>query len=226
MLTRGWQRICIAFAAGALSTLALSPLNLWPVPFITFPVLVWLVDGAAVGRGGAVISASVVGWWFGFGYFLAGLYWVGHAFLVDAKTFGWLLPIAVTALPAGMALYTAAGLALARMLWTRGAGRILSLAIGLAMAEWLRGHLFSGFPWNAFGYLLVSPLWLAQGAALIGIWGLTFFAVAFYASLAVLADDAADTKRPWAVLASSAALLISLATFGAVRLARTPTQYR
>jgi apolipoprotein N-acyltransferase len=226
MLTRGWQRICIAFAAGALSTLALSPLNLWPVPFIAFPVLVWLVDGAAVGRGGAVFSASVVGWWFGFGYFMAGLYWVGHAFLVDAKTFGWLLPFAVTALPAGMALYTAAGLALARILWMRGAGRILSLAIGLALAEWLRGHLFSGFPWNAFGYLLVSPLWLAQGAALIGIWGLTFLAVAVYASPAVLADDVADTKRPWAVLASSAALLIALTTFGTVRLMRTPTQYR
>jgi apolipoprotein N-acyltransferase len=226
MLTRGWRRIAIAFAAGALSTLALPPLNLWPIPFITFPVLVWFVDGAAVGRGGAVISSFVVGWWFGFGYFLAGLYWIGHAFLVDAKTFGWLLPFAVTALPAGMALYTALGLALARMLWTRGAGRILAFAFALTLAEWLRGHLLSGFPWNTFGYLLVSPLWLAQGAALIGIWGLTFFALAIYASPAVLADDFADTKRPWAVLASGAAVLIALATFGAWRLARTPTQYR
>ena len=57
------------------------------------------------------------------------------------------------------------------------------------VAEWLRGHMFSGFPWNAYGYALVSPLWLAQGAALIGIWGLTFLAVAVYASPAVLADE-------------------------------------
>ena len=73
----------------------------WPLPFITFPILVWLVDGAAAGRLGGVLAAASAGWWFGFGYFLAGLYWIGNAFLVDAKTFGWLLPFAVVALPAG-----------------------------------------------------------------------------------------------------------------------------
>jgi apolipoprotein N-acyltransferase len=189
VLAWGWRRILIAFLAGASTTLALPPTDIWPVPFITFPVLVWLVDGAAAGRLGGVLAAATAGWWFGFGYFLAGLYWVGHAFLVDAKTFGWLLPFAVIALPAGMALYTALGLALARLIWTRGAARVLALAISLTLAEWLRGHLFSGFPWNVYGYALISPLWLAQGAALIGIWGLTFLAVAIYASPAVLADD-------------------------------------
>ena len=52
-----------------------------------------MTDGAAAGRFGGVFAAFIAGWWFGFGYFLAGLYWVGHAFLVDAKTFGWLLAI-------------------------------------------------------------------------------------------------------------------------------------
>ncbi len=69
---------------------------------------------------------ALAGWFFGFGYFLVGLYWIGHAFLVDAKTFGWLLPIAVTALPAGLAIFTAAGFALARLLWQRGPIRILA----------------------------------------------------------------------------------------------------
>jgi apolipoprotein N-acyltransferase len=226
MLAWGWRRMLIAFAAGAATTLALPPVNIWPLPFITFPVLVWLVDGAAIGRGGPVLSAAVAGWWFGFGYFLAGLYWVGHAFLVDAKSFGWLLPFAVTALPAGMAVYTAFALALARVLWTRSAWRVLALALSLTLAEWLRGHLFSGFPWNAFGYLFVSPPWLAQGVALIGIWGITFIAVAIYALPAVLADDPADTRRPGMALASGMAVLVALAAFGAWRLARTPTQYR
>ena len=94
--------------------LALAPFNFWPILFLTFPVMVWLIDGSAAGRFGGVLAAVVAGWLFGFGYFLAGLYWVGHAFLVDAKTFGWLLPFAVTALPAGLAIFTAAGFALAR----------------------------------------------------------------------------------------------------------------
>ena len=105
-----------------MSTLALPPFEVWPVPFLTFPILVWLVDGAAAGRlGGVLGGGGGAGWWFGFGYFLAGLYWIGNAFLVDAKTFGWLLPFAVIALPAGLALFTAFGLALARLMWTRGA---------------------------------------------------------------------------------------------------------
>jgi apolipoprotein N-acyltransferase len=225
VLAEGWWRILIAFLAGASSTLALPPTDIWPLPFITFPILVWLVDGAAGGRFGGVLAAAAVGWWFGFGYFLAGLYWVGHAFLVDAKTFGWLLPFAVVALPAGMALYTAFGLALARLIWTRGATRVLALAVSLTLAEWLRGHLFSGFPWNAYGYALISPIWLAQGVALVGIWGLTFLAVAVYASPAVLADERAETRRPWLAPALSAAAITALAIYGAVRLERTPTSY-
>jgi apolipoprotein N-acyltransferase len=225
VLAWGWQRILIAFLAGASSALALPPINIWPVPFITFPVMVWLIDGAAAGRLGGALAAAGAGWWFGFGYFLAGLYWVGNAFLVDARTFGWLLPFAVVSLPAGMALYTAFGFALARALWTRGAARILALAFALALAEWLRGHLFTGFPWNALGYAFITPLWLAQGAALFGIWGVTFLAVAIYASPAVLADDRADTSHPWRAPALGAAAVVALAIFGAIRLATTPTSY-
>jgi apolipoprotein N-acyltransferase len=225
VLSWGWRRALTAFAAGAISVLAQAPTDAWPVLFLTFPILVWLVDGAAGGRLGGVPAAAIAGWWFGFGYFLAGLYWIGHAFLVDAKNFGWLLPVAVVALPAGMACYSALGLALARMLWTRGAARLLALAAALTIAEWLRGHLFTGFPWNAYGYALTGPLMLAQGAALIGIWGLTFLAVAVFASPAVLADDRGDTRRPWLPVTLGAIVLAALAGYGALRLARTPAAF-
>ncbi|MFL5047684.1 MAG: apolipoprotein N-acyltransferase [Xanthobacteraceae bacterium] len=225
MLAWGWRRAAIAAAAGAMSTLALAPFNLWPVMFLTFPVLVWLIDGSAAGRLGGVMSAAGAGWWFGFGYFLAGLYWVGHAFLVDAKTFGWLLPFAVAGLPAGLALFTAAGLALARAMWTRGPSRVLALAVALTVVEWLRGHLLTGFPWNAYGYALTGPLVLAQSAALVGIWGLTFMAVAIFASPAVLVDERIYTRRPWLPPLCAALVLAACATYGLVRLNQTPTSF-
>lgn len=223
VLAWGWQRACIAFVAGAISVAALAPINFWPILFVTFPVLVWLIDGASAGRWGGMLAAAATGWFFGFGYFLAGLYWVGYAFLVDAPTFGWLLPFAVLMLPAGLALFTAFGAALARALWTRGATRILALAIGLTITEWLRGHVFTGFPWNAFGYTLTGPLVLAQSASLVGVWGLTFLAVAIFASPATLADQ--DSRRPWLPLACGAVLLGAMAVYGAVRLATTPTRF-
>ena len=120
ILAWGWKRALIACLAGALSALAMAPFNAWPVLFLTFPVAVWLIDGSGAGRWRGVPAAAWAGWWFGFGYFVPGLYWIGYAFLVDAPTFGWLLPVAVCGLPAYLALFTALGFALARLLWTRG----------------------------------------------------------------------------------------------------------
>jgi apolipoprotein N-acyltransferase len=72
VLAEGWWRILIAFLAGASSTLALPPTDVWPIPFITFPILVWLVDGSSGRRLGGLLAAAGAGWSFGFGYFLAG----------------------------------------------------------------------------------------------------------------------------------------------------------
>ena len=224
VLSWGWRRAAIAFVAGSASALALAPINAFPLLFITFPVAVWLIDGASAGRLGGVMTAAVSGWWFGFGYFVAGLYWLGFAFLVDAKTFAWLLPFAVIGLPAGLAFFMAAAFGFARLLWMRGPLRILTLAIALTATEWLRGHVLTGFPWNAFGYALTGPLVLAQASALIGLWGLTFLAVYLFASPAVLADERHDTPRPWLTVLMPLVTLGALAIYGAARLAQTPTQ--
>ena len=224
VLSWGWKRGIIALAAGALSSLAMAPFNAWPVLFLTFPVAVWLIDGAAAGRLRGVPAAAMTGFWFGLGYFVPGLYWIGYAFLVDASTFAWLLPFAVLGLPAYLALFTAFGFALARLLWTRDASRVLALAIGLTVAEWLRGHVLTGFPWNAFGYALTEPLALAQTASLIGIWGLTFLAIAIFASPAVLIDGRSRGRAPWIAPVAALALLLAMGIFGAVRLSLHPTR--
>jgi len=225
VLAYGWQRAGIAFAAGAISALALAPFNVWPVLFVTFPVLVWLVDGSASGRWGGAWPAAITGWCFGFGYFLVGLYWVGYAFLVDAQTFGWLLPFAVAGLPAYLALFPALGLAVARLIWVRGPVRILALAVALTGAEWLRGHLLSGFPWNTFGQALGKPLALAQAVSLVGLWGLTFIAVAVFASPAVITDDAKDTPHRFRAPIVALMVLAALAGYGVARLVTHPTAY-
>jgi len=223
----GWRRFLVALVAGALSALAMAPFNAFPLLWLTFPVLVWLVDGATPREGAGFLRrlapAAIVGWSFGFGYFLAGLWWVGAAFLVEADVFGWLMPIAVIILPAGMALYWAFGIALARVFWKDGWPRIVILAVALAMAEWLRGHLFTGFPWNAIGYALTPMPLMMQSASLVGIWGLTLVAVLIFAAPAVLADDRRLAPRaPVAVLAVAALLLAAHVGYGAIRLSGGP----
>ena len=235
ILSWGWKRATIALAAGALSALAMAPFNAWPVLFLSFPVMVWLIDGAGAGGLGGVPAAAMAGWWFGLGYFVPGLYWIGYAFLVDAPTFAWLMPFAVLGLPAYLALFTAFGFALARLVWTWDASRVIALAAALTSSEWLRGHVLTGFPWNAFGYALTEPLVLAQTASLIGLWGLTFFSVAIFASPAVLVDGTWRGRKswiaswiapwitPWIAPAAALLLLVALGVFGAVRLGLQPT---
>ncbi len=95
-------------ALGALSVLAFAPLHLWPVLFLTFGPLIWLLDGCHRDHqrlGERLKCAALIGFWFGFGYFLTGLYWVAEAFLVEPWRHGWLIPFVMTALPGGMALF-------------------------------------------------------------------------------------------------------------------------
>jgi len=91
------------------------------------------------------------------------------------------------------------------------------------LSEWLRGHVLTGFPWNAFGYALAEPLALAQAASLIGLWGLTFLSLAIFASPAVLVDGRSRGRRPWIAPVMALVLLVGMGIFGAVRLSLQPT---
>jgi apolipoprotein N-acyltransferase len=186
---------------------------------------VWLLDGAVGGsrsRLAPLRAAFVDGWFWGFGYLVAGLWWLGAAFLVEADQFAWALPFGVVGLPAVLALFPALGFALARLLWSRGPARILALAVGLTAAEWLRGHLFTGFPWNTLGMALGQNLWLMQAVSLVGLYGLTLLAILIGAAPAALADDSPARSR-FAPTALAVAALASLALFGVVRIPSEPT---
>jgi apolipoprotein N-acyltransferase len=222
VLAWGWPRRLIALLAGAAGALALAPLDLWPALVIPMTAAVWLLDGSvAQGRAGRLRAAFFAGWWWGFGFHLAGLWWLGAAFLVEADKFAWAMPLGVVALPAFLALFPALGFAAARLLWPEGAGRILVLAAMLALSEWLRGHVLTGFPWNVYGMMLAGSEWLAQSASLVGLYGMTVLAVAIGAAPATLASGESGLAR-WRAPALAAVVLAAMAGFGAWRVPSSP----
>ncbi|MCC0805255.1 apolipoprotein N-acyltransferase [Methylobacterium sp. W2] len=225
MLTSGWRRILVAIASGAVGALAMPPFGALPALVLSLSLAVWLIDGAATGRRGnrgAILACAVIGWAWGFGYLTAGLWWLGSAFLVEADEFLWALPLGVIGLPAVLALFYAAGFALARLLWSHGPARIAALAVGLSACEWLRGHLFTGFPWNTLGMALGQNLWLMQSASAIGLYGLTLLAVLITGAPATLATGETARGRYGPALVACAGLAV-MALFGAARLPATPT---
>ncbi|MGD9542108.1 apolipoprotein N-acyltransferase [Methylocystis sp.] len=232
ILARGWTRRAIAFFAGATGALALAPFDVIPAMFVPLTVAVWLIDGAADDNVlkrlalAPIVSAAGAGWWLGFGYFVAGLWWMGAAMLVEADQFAWALPLAVFGLPAVLALFPAAGFAAARLLWSRSGLRVFALAAGLGAAEWLRGHLFTGFPWNNFGMALAGAGPLAQTASLVGLHGLDIIAIVIFAVPATLIDRSPDgARRMHGTLLTATALAMLMLAYGAFRLGANRTEF-
>lgn len=204
-----------------MAALAMPPLGLFPVLALSFPIAVWLLDGCVSGPGRFSMrgagQAALDGWCFGFGFFVAGLWWIGAAFLVETDEFAWAIPLGVLGLPAALALFTGFGFALARLVWTSGVARIFAFAFGLGVAEGLRQWLFTGFPWNGFGHGLGTWLVTAQAAALIGADGLALVTLVAFAMPATVADSPA-APRPWRPTVLAGLAIFALAAFGLIRL--------
>src|SRR6476659_4830675 len=158
----------LAFLAGLVSALGFAPLGLWPLTLLAFAALLWLIEGAPSLR-----SALARGWWFGLGQFVLGLNWIATAFTYQAAMPAWLGWLAVVLLSLYLAVYPALAAGLA---WRFGRDKrvalVLVMAGGWAVTEWLRGSMFTGFPWNPAAAAL-APTPLITITALIGTYGLS-----------------------------------------------------
>jgi apolipoprotein N-acyltransferase len=147
--------------------------------------------------------------------------WIVEPVLVDERTFGWMAPFALVLMAGGLSLFWAAAGAAWRRLRPQGGARVLVFAGTFAGAEWLRGHLLTGFPWNLPGEAWPAGSPLSQGAALVGAYGLTWITLALAAAPAWILDPGAPGRR----LARAAAVLtpaLVLFAWGAHRVAGTP----
>lgn len=204
----GWRRYGLAFLLGAVATLALPPVYLFPLLFLVFPSLVWMLSGASSKR-----AAFAIGWWFGFGFFVFGLYWIGNALLVFSAKFAWLLPFASAGLPAFLAFFCATA-TLAAWFARGNLNRAVVLALAWVAGEWLRGHVLTGFPWNLLGYAWTGSDGMAQFAALVGIYGVSLAVVLS----ACLPAAIANAPKPWRIALMTVAMPLLVWAGGSVRL--------
>ncbi len=206
------RRFALAALLGAMATAALPPLHILPLYLVAFTGLARLID-ASPGRR----AAFAVGWWFGFGHFVSGLYWFANALMTDPERFAWLIAPAVFGISGLLAVYPAIAAMLARAC-AAGGPRIAGLALAWVATEWLRGWLFTGFPWNLIGLGWTVSDAMIQLAALTGVWGLSLVTVFAAAAPAALAGPGGWRARAWPSVLG-AALLAAVWAGGAIRLA-------
>ena len=205
----------LAGVLGALVTIALPPLHLWLALPIGFTGLVWILDGCVDRK-----SAFLVGWWYGFGYLGLGLYWISFALLIEPERVGWMIPFVMLGLPAMFAVSGGLATLTVQMLGVQGVARVVLLAGAWSGGEWLRGHAFTGFPWNLIGYTAVASDPLLQVVALIGIYGLGFIVVLAAAMPATLGSGVTTSSRiqRYGPVAAAALLIIVAWAGGGLRL--------
>jgi len=206
-----WRARGLAFVLGILAAFSMPPVYQIYLLIPAFSGLLWLVVGASTRW-----RAFVVGWWFGAGFFAAGLYWVSFALLVDAAKFGWLIPIAMLGFGFGFGLYSALTALIVRAVpGTDLLGKALLLAATWTFMEWLRGWFLTGFPWNPLGTIWAFSDSLLQGASVVGVFGLSLLA----ALLATLPGAlVTNGRRAWVANAVALVVLIGMGLTGHSRL--------
>ncbi len=203
---RGWRADLAALLFGVIAAVALPPVYGLPALAIAVPALLYLIKGAD----GPIVAARR-GWWFGFGLYGIGLYWITDAILVEAARFWWLVPLAVPALAAILAFFSAVPAAVA---WRARPGWRMALALSGAwvLADIARQFIATGFPWNPLGSVWEFPGRLGdimiQPASAIGVHGLTLATL-------LLASAPALNRMGRAI---GLAILVLWCGFGVVRL--------
>ena len=109
--SRLFTSFVFCFIAGSFSSLAMAPTNIWLLLFIGISVLYY-----AVAHLKSSWSAFFNGWFFGFGYFLFGLSWIGNALLVEGNPYAWAWPLSVTCLPFLLSFFPALACLLSKKL--------------------------------------------------------------------------------------------------------------
>ncbi|MEZ0262712.1 MAG: apolipoprotein N-acyltransferase [Alphaproteobacteria bacterium] len=168
----GFKKYATAFLLGAAMVLAMPPIGAFPIMLISVPGFITLARFCEKKR-----QSFLTGWAFGAGYFIFGLYWVSWSLMVDIAQFGWALPFSFVIGPTVLGLFFGFIPLLARRWSSVEAAHALAFIGAWGAIEWVRGHILTGFPWNLPGYAFDQVLPLMQGAAYVGIYGLSLLAL-------------------------------------------------
>ena len=169
---------------GAITSLSLPPYNLLFINFITFSLFFIFIFQKKKKKNNN--KSFFYGWFFGFGYFLTNLYWITISLTFDIN-FKFLIPVAIILIPAFLAIFY--GLAIYFFFLInikKPLCNLLLFSLFLGVIEFLRGNIFTGFPWNLIVYSFSNNLEIIQIISIIGTYAFNILCISFFTSPAIL----------------------------------------
>lgn len=183
------MKILLTILSGIAFTFCFAPYYYFVAGFFAVPCLLLILDFADTN-----LKKFGYGFLFAFCHHVTGLYWVANSLMVEADKFAWLIPFAVSLIPAYLAIYIGIICYLTGLLNYRGFPKMLFFASAWVFAEIIRTYAFTGFPWNLAGYTFMNSIQLAQAASFVGVYGLSLLAILLFSAPYLVLKSIADFK--------------------------------
>lgn len=162
---------------GYLYTLCFAPSNNFVLGMLAFPLFLLILDSF-----NSPVKVFFAAFLFAFGHHVTGLYWIANSLLVEPDKFAWIVPFAVSAIPAYLSIYIAIVAYITYKLQYKGLAKVLVFCGLWVFAEMVRAQAFTGFPWNLSGYTLLKSINISQAASYVSVYGLSLLALIIFLS--------------------------------------------
>ena len=165
----------VSFIAGIISSFSLPPYNIIILNFFTLPIffLILLTQKNKT-------FSFFIGWCFGFGYFISNIYWITNSLKFD-ENFENLIPIIFIILPSALGIfYGFASLISCLFNLRKDFSSLMIFAMFFSLIEYIRGLIFTGFPWNLFVFSLTEHLPSLQVLSIIGTYSLNMICITIF----------------------------------------------
>ena len=164
-----------------LSTLSLPPYNFFYINFFTLSLLFLI----STNRNTNILVNFLIGWFFGFGYFLSSLYWISNSLTFESE-FKKLIPISLIFIPSFLSIFYGFVTMLTIVFkLRRNISSLLLFSLIFSIIEFFRGHILSGFPWNLIVYSTETVDFILQILPLMGTYSLNLIVITLFITPAV-----------------------------------------
>ena len=205
ILNNKFSIITILLCLGFLSSFSLPPYNFFLINFITFPFLFYVL---VININRNLLNNFLIGWFFGFGYFLSNLYWISNSLKFD-KNFENLIILSILLIPFLLSLFYGLFSYLLKFFNIKmNFSSILIFSLSLSIVEYLRGTIFGGFPWNLISFSLVNIISSIQLLSFIGTYSLNLLVITFYTLPIIILFNIKNLRKFTILL--SAILILSI----------------
>ena len=173
------------FFLGAISSYSLPPYNYFIINFVTFSLFFIFIFNKKKKTSNNK-SYFKYGWYFGFGFFLFSLYWIVISLTFD-QSFKFLIPIAIILLPGFLAIFYGVMTYLFSILYSKNVvSSFFTFSILFGIIEFVRGSIFTGFPWNLISFSFSNNIYFIQILSIIGTYSFNLICISLFTLPALL----------------------------------------